>query len=123
MTILQAQTFEIDVSDFVSMGSLDLIFEYFPDYYGNSFFDIGAIAIYDIDSREIPYYEYNEGTSFAAPVVTGVASLIMSHRPDLLASDVKKILLDSAVRKSNLELNIKSGGIVNASKAIDLANS
>ena len=38
------------------------------------------------------------GTSMAAPVVTGVAAVLMSYFPKLTAADVKQILLDSATR-------------------------
>ena len=38
------------------------------------------------------------GTSFASPVVAGVAALVMAYFPDLSAEEVRQILLDSAVR-------------------------
>ena len=36
------------------------------------------------------------GTSFAAPLVAGVASLIMSHQPELTAEEVERMLVNSA---------------------------
>lgn len=80
-------------------------------------------------------YEENSGTSMAAPVVTGIAALIMSYYPDLTAEQVKEIILQSAVRQPDLtvtlpgdgdrrvpfgELSI-TGGIVNAYEALRLA--
>ena len=44
-------------------------------------------------------YERESGTSMAAPVVTGVAALLMSYYPGLTAADVKRIILESATRK------------------------
>jgi subtilisin family serine protease len=41
-------------------------------------------------------YEAASGTSFAAPVVTGLAALLMSYFPELTAADVKRIILESA---------------------------
>jgi subtilisin family serine protease len=41
-------------------------------------------------------YCHKEGTSMATGIVSGVAALIMSLRPDLSASEVEAILLDSA---------------------------
>ena len=41
-------------------------------------------------------YQYLSGTSFSAPVVSGVAALMMSYFPDLSAKDVKKIIEKSA---------------------------
>jgi subtilisin family serine protease len=43
-------------------------------------------------------YEENSGTSMAAPVVTGLAALIMAYYPELDAADVRKVILDSATR-------------------------
>jgi subtilisin family serine protease len=46
----------------------------------------------------IPGNEYRaaSGTSFAAPVVSGVAALLMAYFPELSAADVRRIILESA---------------------------
>jgi subtilisin family serine protease len=76
-----------------------------------------------------------QGTSMATPVVTGVAALLMAYFPKLTASDVKRILLASAVeygdptvprpgrpsarvRFSTLSV---AGGVVNTYEAVRLA--
>jgi subtilisin family serine protease len=41
-------------------------------------------------------FEMKDGTSMAAPVVTGVAALLMAYFPDLTAADVKRVLMESA---------------------------
>jgi subtilisin family serine protease len=80
-------------------------------------------------------YERLSGTSMAAPVVTGLAALIMSYYPDLTAAQVKQIILDSATRYNRASLVPGSqtgetapfasmsatGGIVNAYNALKLA--
>ena len=80
-------------------------------------------------------YERLSGTSMAAPVVTGLAALIMSYYPDLSAAQVKQIILDSATRYNQASLVPGSqtgetapfasmsvtGGIVNAYNALKLA--
>jgi subtilisin family serine protease len=43
-------------------------------------------------------YERLSGTSMAAPVVTGLAALIMSYYPTFTAAQVRQIILDSATR-------------------------
>lgn len=85
-----------------------------------------------------PFNKYDSvaGTSFASPLVAGVASLLRSTYPFLTAPEVKKILMDSSVKydvlvdvptKENPEQQLpfsdlsKSGGIVNAYNAILMA--
>ena len=61
------------------------------------------------------------GTSNAAPVVTGVAGLILSVRPQLKAHDLKRILMESSTKLPSLEGKIASGGLVNAYQALQTA--
>jgi subtilisin family serine protease len=79
-------------------------------------------------------YEYQGGTSMAAPNVAGVAALIRSQYPSLTASQVKKILMDSGLpiktkvtvgtNKQLKSLNeiSTSGRIVNAYNALIMAS-
>ena len=66
-------------------------------------------------------YRISGGTSDSAPVVTGVAGLVLAVRPDLKAEQIKKILIQSATRLPPLESKLVSGGIVNAFGAVKLA--
>jgi subtilisin family serine protease len=81
-------------------------------------------------------YEPNSGTSMAAPVVSGVAALVMAYYPELTADDVRRVLLASATRHTNQmvtrpgsdqrvpfgSLSV-TGGIVNAYYAVTMAES
>jgi subtilisin family serine protease len=78
-------------------------------------------------------YKSQDGTSMAAPVVSGVAALVRQNYPELTASQTKQIILMSAVpckekvlipgTKTKTKLNELSvtGGIVNAYEALVLA--
>ncbi len=76
----------------------------------------------------------NSGTSMAAPVVSGVAALVLGKYPQLTAAQLKQVLIGSlyypedamAVTASgNVELKklIRYPGIVNAERALILAES
>lgn len=82
-------------------------------------------------------YDQGDGTSFAAPVVSGVAALVWSYYPELTYLQLKEILMKSVTDKSKKkvvvpggdkkskqefkELSI-TGGVVNAYEALLLAD-
>jgi len=80
-------------------------------------------------------YEYLSGTSMASPTVAGVAAMVWSYYPELSASELKEILLSSAVfpkkkkvvKPGEAKKKIKfselssTAGIVNAYYALKLA--
>ena len=72
---------------------------------------MSVTAPQELLDRAIPdgEYESNSGTSMAAPVVSGIAALIMSHYPDLTAAQVRQIILDSATRRPDLEVTLPGG--------------
>ena len=80
-------------------------------------------------------YDFQGGTSMAAPAVAGVAALIRSHYPSLSASQVKKVLMKSglssqasvvlageAEKAKPFSRASKSGKMVNAYNALILAS-
>ena len=54
------------------------------------------------------YYTHN-GTSFAAPIVSGVAALVLSINPDLTREEVTNIIELTAQKVGNLEYEIEDG--------------
>jgi subtilisin family serine protease len=106
--------------------------------YGDQRVDLFAPGV-DIYST-IPdnKYKRNQGTSMAAPVVSGTAALLMAYYPDLTAAQVRSIILESVKTYPNLKIIIPhkadaeptegsfevlsvSDGVVNVYKAFQVA--
>ena len=120
----KTQIYTYDISDYID-DEVRFVFEYHEDIFDpNGYFDIGGVYIDDVTTSSSlnPHYEFQKGTSFSAPIVSGVAAMIFSCRPDLLASDVKEILLNSVLELDSLSGKVKSGGMVRADKALELAD-
>jgi cell wall-associated protease len=82
--------------------------------------------------------EFNtaDGTSFSSPIVTGIAALLLEYYPDLSARQLKQIILESAtpltgtmvIKPGTKDVKVdfttlsKTGGIVNAYKALLIAS-
>ena len=80
-------------------------------------------------------YEFQGGTSMAAPMVSGIAALIRSYYPKLTASEVKRVLIESGLSTSASVILAgdtektkpfnqasKSGKMVNAYNALIMAS-
>lgn len=133
-----------DATNFLNVGatgktvdnSLACIFS----NYGQKHVDIFAPGEDIVTTDEKNTYSIHSGTSEAAPVVTGIAAIILSYYPELAPQQLIAVLLDSATNLKKQKVLIpdlknekreqvtfgelsKSGGIVNAFEAIKLAES
>ena len=63
-------------------------------------------------------YVLGGGTSCAAPVVAGVAALMLSVNPKLTAAQLKALLMESVTKLPALQGRVASGGMVNAYRAV-----
>src|SRR5690606_6323750 len=104
--------------------------------YGYKSVDVFAPGVQIYSTMPENKYKDQQGTSMAAPVVSGLAALLRAYYPQLSAQEVKDIIMKS-VTKVDQKVKIKkdgstkkvyldeisvSGGIVNAYNAIVEAN-
>lgn len=102
--------------------------------YGRGRVDVFAPGVAILSTVPDAGYGRNDGTSMAAPVVSGVAATLLSYFPELTATEVRQIILESAERNeaqvtrpgtgggqvSFAELS-DTGGVVNLYRAVQLA--
>ena len=101
--------------------------------YGKKSVDIFAPGSSIYSSIPDNSYQVADGTSFAAPMVSGLAALLRSYFPTLTATQIKKALLDGSTK---IDQNVKipgqdkiapfadlsvTGGVLNAPNSILLA--
>ena len=100
--------------------------------YGKKNVDVFAPGVKIYATTPLNNYEFMQGTSMAAPAVSGAAAVIRSYFPKLTAVQVKKVLMDSGnPSKSNVVLGdgtnsafmqtSRSGKMVNLYNAFLLA--
>ena len=125
------------VSNFLQIGALN--YEYgekiIADFsnYGTKNVDIFAPGVKIYATLPNGKFKYLQGTSMASPNAAGVAALIRSHYPNLKASQVKEIIMQSGTpidmvvnvgengEKRNFSEASVSGKIVNAYNALKMA--
>ncbi|MFA6945317.1 MAG: S8 family peptidase [Pedobacter sp.] len=103
--------------------------------YGGKTVDVFAPGVKINSTMPGSNYKENDGTSMAAPVVSGLAALIWSYYPQFTALQIRDIIMNSVI-KVDQKVKIKedgdnrrvlmseisvTGGIVNAYNALQLA--
>jgi subtilisin family serine protease len=103
--------------------------------YGKKYVDVFApgvkVTSIDMDAE----FNTADGTSFASPITAGIAALVLEYYPDLSARQLKQVILASAtplngrmVIKPGTSVQVdfttlsKTGGIVNAYRALQIAS-
>lgn len=86
--------------------------------FGSSTVDVAAPGTNILSTYPFPApggYATMSGTSMATPFVSGLAALMLAEKPGLSPAQLKSLMVDSA---DKLGLPVKSGGRINAAKAL-----
>jgi serine protease AprX len=67
------------------------------------------------------HYKYVDGTSFAAPIVSSIIACMLEANPHLTPQQIKRILIDTAERVPEVEVDRQGWGVVSARRAVELA--
>lgn len=107
--------------------------------YGKSSVDILSPGVDVISTDTLNTYSMHDGTSFSAPIASGIAALVLSYYPDLTPAELISILKDSSYKfrkpkkvlipndeggkrkKIKFKDLSQSGGIINAYAALAAA--
>lgn len=106
--------------------------------YGQKTVDLFSPGVRIYSTKPNNTYAFEDGTSMAAPVVSGVAALIKSYFPEITAVELKALLLESSNKYPKLAVLMpnpeykqskttkfkklsRSGGVVNALNAVKMA--
>jgi len=128
------------VSTWIEVGAsnwenLDRLAATFSNY-GQKSVDVFAPGVDIYSTTPDDTYKSQGGTSMAAPVVSGIAALIMAYYPSFSAAEVKAIILDSATSYKGQQVLLPgseddefidfgklslTGAVVNAVEALKLA--
>jgi subtilisin family serine protease len=85
---------------------------------GISVDDISITRISVFSDGQSARYTLDDGTSFAAPIVSGVAAMALAQRPDLTFAQVKSLILSNARPVAALAGKVASKGIVDAARVM-----
>ena len=67
------------------------------------------------------HYKFVDGTSFASPIVASIAACLLEANPKLTPAQIKRILIDTAERVPEVEVDRQGWGVVVPRKAVALA--
>jgi serine protease AprX len=67
------------------------------------------------------HYKYVDGTSFSAPIVSSLVAQMLEANPALTPQQIKRILIDTAERLPNYEVDRQGWGVIEARRAVEAA--
>lgn len=67
------------------------------------------------------HYKFVDGTSFASPIVASIGACMLEANPKLTPQQIKRILIDTAERVPEVEVERQGWGVVVPRKAVEVA--
>jgi serine protease AprX len=67
------------------------------------------------------HYKYVDGTSFAAPIVSSIVACLLEANSRLTPQQIKQILINTAERVHDIEVDRQGWGVVSARRATEIA--
>ncbi len=113
-----------DVDNNISVSSIDInkSLSYFSNF-GFKSVDIAAPGSSIYSTMPGGKYGYMQGTSMATPHISGACALVKSYDFNLTPAQIKQIILSNVKPLSTLTGKIKTEGIVDCNKALDILSS
>jgi subtilisin family serine protease len=110
------QTFDSDSE--LAVASSDILdgLSWFSNY--GQHVDVAAPGERILSAFPAGTLKVDDGTSMAAPIVSGVAALLLSRYPEATAAQVKQAIVSSCTEVPELVGRVGCGGIVNAPAAL-----
>ncbi|MBU1109842.1 MAG: S8 family serine peptidase [Candidatus Riflebacteria bacterium] len=90
--------------------------------YGKEKVDVAVPGVNIFSSYPNQKMGYMSGTSMACPLAVNYAAQVFFVNPDLTPVQVKKILMDTVDKKTWLTDKVKSGGVINVTRAMQAAS-
>ncbi|HNX76142.1 MAG TPA: S8 family serine peptidase [Candidatus Rifleibacterium sp.] len=86
--------------------------------YGNKKVDVAVPGVNIFATYPNQKMGFMSGTSMACPNALRMASMVLAAKDDLKPAELKKILMETVDKKDWLKEKVKSGGVINVSRAV-----
>jgi len=86
--------------------------------YGKKTVQVAAPGVSIYSTAPNNKYEFDTGTSMAAPHVSGLAALMKAANPNLTAAEIKNIIMETVTPGAQWSERTTAGGIINAANAM-----
>ncbi|MCZ6530258.1 MAG: S8 family serine peptidase [Chloroflexi bacterium] len=86
--------------------------------FGTTCVDLAAPGVNIFSDNSVGFVSVLDGTSFSAPMVSGVAALLKAQEPNRSTAEIRSAILDNVDAKASLSGKVATGGRLNARAAL-----